>query len=434
MPESTMRPFTVSERAPLPGSARSQMRLAMLTARRTTLSGRNSTSPLWTPARTFRPIPLAGQVTSGYLRSARNLIRRLRRGRQVLILRPDHLGDVVLFSGALHHLRAHYPSDEITVYGLPAGLEYLQHCPHVDRLLAWPPTPPRRPLARRSMVLLPVRSPTLEHHELMGCFPATEKYGIAGDFSNQSVESDEAAHLLYTSRLALDRTRRSDHELVVTRDFLRHLGISVELADVFPEAWTTPADSRWAEAHVPRSADGITLAIAPGVTNPKDKIYPPDRYPVALAQVWSAPAPVDAVIFGGSDDRVVCSDVAGRLKHCAGLRSVIDLAGKTTVRQMIEGLRRADVVLSADAAPLHVATALGRPTVGIMGGGHFGRFYPWGDPEINRVVNRPMDCYWCDWRCRYPTFRCVEEIAPAAVAHELRAAIAAGARLAGGRG
>ncbi len=61
---------------------------------------------------------------------------------------------------------------------------------------------------------------------------------------------------------------------------------------------------------------------------------------------------------------------------------------------------------------MHVAIGLGRPTVTIMGGGHFGRFHPWGDAERNRVVNRPMPCYGCHWTCRYPTTRCILEIEP----------------------
>ena len=60
-----------------------------------------------------------------------------------------------------------------------------------------------------------------------------------------------------------------------------------------------------------------------------------------------------------------------------------------------------------------------------MGGGHYGRFYPWGEPHLTWVTNRTMDCYWCNWRCRYEATRCVVEIPPSLIANRLRDALRA---------
>ena len=70
---------------------------------------------------------------------------------------------------------------------------------------------------------------------------------------------------------------------------------------------------------------------------------------------------------------------------------------------------------------MHIAAALRKPMVGILGGGHFGRFYPWGDPRLSRVAHVPMECYWCNWSCRYETVRCIREISPAVIAREIGA-------------
>ena len=56
---------------------------------------------------------------------------------RVFILRPDNLGDLVLFSGALPHIRAHYPQAEITLCVKRYLRNLLELCPHVDRLLCW---------------------------------------------------------------------------------------------------------------------------------------------------------------------------------------------------------------------------------------------------------------------------------------------------------
>ena len=65
----------------------------------------------------------------------------------------------------------------------------------------------------------------------------------------------------------------------------------------------------------------------------------------------------------------------------------------------------------------------GVPAVGILGGYHFGRFYPWGDARIHRVANRFMDCYFCNDACIYGDWRCVSSIEVDTVERELRAAI-----------
>ncbi|MCK5215187.1 MAG: hypothetical protein KAR05_07540, partial [Candidatus Omnitrophica bacterium] len=45
-----------------------------------------------------------------------------------------------------------------------------------------------------------------------------------------------------------------------------------------------------------------------------------------------------------------------------------------------------------------------------MGGGHFGRFYPYGDKKDNRIVFKRLDCYYCNWICKYPEVKCLNEI------------------------
>jgi ADP-heptose:LPS heptosyltransferase len=199
------------------------------------------------------------------------------------------------------------------------------------------------------------------------------------------------------------------------------LGAEVELADVRPEFWTTAADRRWAEASVRREPGTTLLALTPGVTAPAGKAYPSARYAEVLAGVPEHRFSV--ALLGGASDAAACAEVAAALAGTPNVAAVANLAGRSSIREMVEGIRRCDAVLGPDSAPLHVGIALGKPTACIVGGGHFGRFHPWGEPAVNRVVHLPMGCYGCGWTCPYETMRCVQEIAPAAVARELRAAL-----------
>ena len=104
--------------------------------------------------------------------------------------------------------------------------------------------------------------------------------------------------------------------------------------------------------------------------------------------------------------------------------AVTDLTGKTTLRQMAACIARCDLVVSTDSSGLHFATALRMPTVGLMGGYHYGRYYPWGDERINRVARIDLDCYYCNNKCIHDDYRCVQGIPVETVLKELE--IAAG--------
>lgn len=45
-----------------------------------------------------------------------------------------------------------------------------------------------------------------------------------------------------------------------------------------------------------------------------------------------------------------------------------------------------------------------------VGGGHWGRFFPWENSRNVHWLNKKMDCFHCNWKCKYGDFRCVNNI------------------------
>ena len=137
----------------------------------------------------------------------------------VFILRPDNLGDIVLFSGILRHIRSLYPTASITLIVKQSYLNLIEICPHIDRVMEWEKIsslpydwlPELRGKYRfnwfirhfinkkykTDIILLPVRSPTgglFGMHDIVASIPAAEKIGLTGDYCNQTVEEDQAAN------------------------------------------------------------------------------------------------------------------------------------------------------------------------------------------------------------------------------------------------
>ena len=95
---------------------------------------------------------------------------------------------------------------------------------------------------------------------------------------------------------------------------------------------------------------------------------------------------------------------------------VRDLRGQTTLEELAQEIAQADLYLGVDTGPAHLALALGKPTVVVLGGGDYGRFFPYCKA---RVVTRQMDCFQCHWECRYDRALCLHDIPPEDIVKEV---------------
>ena len=367
---------------------------------------------------------------------------------QIFILRPDNLGDVILFTGALRLIRNKFPHAEIVICTKNYVHSLFELSPYVDKIISWdrlmdllPEWVPDFPgkwrvesLIRKfkfmkttkwdyrsDLYLLPVRSTVPNLHLFSSYSRASLKLGISGDTNHQTAEEDLQNGQFYTARSHVDESDGVQHELDTYIDFLKLLGIEADREEIWPELWSSKEDEEWAIDKIPNDQSEITLAIAPGVTSIEDKYYAADNYLKALEGLENERMSV--VIFGSKSEIAQCKAVENALTHCKQVATIRNFAGETTIRQLLEMLKRCDLLLSNETGVLHMATALKIPTVGILGGGHHSRFYPWGDPSINLKVDKPMDCYHCNWYCIHPTIRCIHEINPEQITEKLQALI-----------
>ena len=82
----------------------------------------------------------------------------------------------------------------------------------------------------------------------------------------------------------------------------------------------------------------------------------------------------------------------------------------------VHHLSEARAIATVDSAAAHIATALDKPATIIVGGGHFGRFSPWGHGVRQNWRSHKLDCFDCDWTCRHTSVRCLVDLPPEEVA------------------
>ena len=131
------------------------------------------------------------------------------------------------------------------------------------------------------------------------------------------------------------------------------------------------------------------------------KTWPAENFAM-IAQKIQVRHGVKVVLLGTASEQVICQQVAA---VCGG--DVLEIAGKTSLNQFVELIRHAALVISNDSSSGHIAAATGTRAVCILGGGHYGRFLPYQleQPSDHQclpiVINNEMDCYGCNWRCKY---------------------------------
>jgi heptosyltransferase-2 len=170
-------------------------------------------------------------------------------------------------------------------------------------------------------------------------------------------------------------------------------------------------------AFLSRFLPGRTTRTAPPLLglNPGAEYGPAKRWPEeAFLEAALAVAPMGRVtwlVFGGSGDRAVADRLAGSLNSRLGEGTAVNLAGATSLRELMAGLKLCRAVLTNDTGPMHVAAALGTPVVVPFGSTSpelTGPGLP-GDPR-HRLLLGAAACAPCFLRECPTDFACMRDI------------------------
>ncbi len=120
--------------------------------------------------------------------------------------------------------------------------------------------------------------------------------------------------------------------------------------------------------------------------------WPTERFAEVAKEVYRSGAKV--VIIGTKAEQ----EAITRFKELSDV-PVADFSGELSVAELVSVIHHSLFVLTNDTAPVHLAIALKKPSVCIMGLGIFGVSDHYGYPQVNRWVYEKDDCFFDYWRC-----------------------------------
>ncbi len=133
-----------------------------------------------------------------------------------------------------------------------------------------------------------------------------------------------------------------------------------------------------------------TLGINPGATYGSAKRW----YPKEFAKVaLSLSSKYNIIIFGGSFEVDIAKDIEEELIK-NGISNYENLAGKTTIAELIEKIAGLDLFITNDSGPMHIAAAYKVKTIAIFGPTKFTETNQWNN-ENGKIVTKNLECAPC---------------------------------------
>ena len=265
---------------------------------------------------------------------------------KILFVTATRIGDAVLSTGLLSHLVERYKGAAITIATGPAAAPLFEAVPGLERIIVM------------------AKHPAGLHWLGLYGRVAARRWDLAVDLRGSAL-----AYLL----MARERRIARGTDLAIHR--VRELG---ELFDLdpppAPTLWTLPRHEAAAAALIP--AGGPVLAIGPAA-NWRGKTWRAERF-AELARRLTAPDGLlpgaRLAVLASAHERAQAEPVLAAVPAAQRL----DLVGRTDLLTAAAALRRAALFIGNDTGLMHIAAAVGAPTLGLFGPSAVERYAPWG--------------------------------------------------------
>lgn len=317
---------------------------------------------------------------------------------RILIIHTAFIGDIVLSTPLIKKLRDTYPKAEITYLTTPVGASILRNNPHLNHIIEYDKRGEYKgikgfwAIAKKlkmeayNLVITPHRYLRSTFLTFLTGAPIRRGYDSA------------AASFLYNERVHYDKSK---HEVEKLLSFVpKDEGKRYEI-EIFP----TELEVEKVDKLLEKRREKVVV-VAPG-SKWFTKKWPLEYFNRVIKELEKR-EDTTVVVVGGKEEMFFNMPLAN---------TTIDLRGKTTLLELAEVIRRADIVLTNDSSPIHIASAfpnvrilaLFGPTVEKFG------FFPWSkNSEVFQVEGlecRPCSIHGGD-SCPKKHFKCMLDIKP----------------------
>lgn len=340
--------------------------------------------------------------------------------RKLLCVRLDSAGDVLMTTPALTALKEAVPGRHLTLLTSPSGARAARLVPALDEIIEFEAPwmkPPRSDVAHDRALINRLAAGDYDGAVIFTVFsqnplPAAYLVYLAGVPACLAHCRENAYHLLSDRVPEPEPQQRVRHEVRRQLDLVATTGAkpaSEALSIAIPPAARRRAGAALATLRIPR--DGPLVVAHVGATAPSRR-YPPQRFAEAL-DLLIIEQRARVVLTGDASEVALVESVRGSMRT-----SAYTLAGCLDFAELCAIIESADVLVSNNTAPVHIAGAVGTPVVDLYALTN-PQHVPWRVPH--RVLYRDVPCRYCYQSiCPAGHHDCLAQVAPAEIADAVR--------------
>jgi heptosyltransferase II len=330
---------------------------------------------------------------------------------RILVRATNWVGDAVMSLPALRALRQRFPQARISILAKPWVAGLYRREPFCDELIPYTP----RTVAEKWSAARALRSRHFDTALLLqNAFEAAAIAYLAGIPERIGYARDGRGFLLTRAIPVPKPGEIPRHERFYYLELLRRAGILDELPQndaIRLEGAPTARVAGLERFHQLGLGDTV-IGVSPGAAYGTAKRWLPERFADSAIRVANELGATVA-IFGSKDERDLCQSVATSVSASI-VKPVRNFAGETSLAEFIDLAAACRVYLTNDSGAMHIASALGVPTVAIFGATDDQTTGPTG--PLAKVVREQVECSPCLKRECPIDHRCMTRVSAARVA------------------
>lgn len=307
---------------------------------------------------------------------------------KILVRATNWIGDAVMSLPALRAVRGRFPEAQLTVLAKPWVAALYEGEPSIDRVIPLAGAPGARDWALKWKLIHQLRG---ERFDLAILFPNSFEsaaiVSLAGVKRIVGYRRDGRGFLLSDPITRPAKGEIPRHERFYYLEMLRRAGLIDSIPDVpaICLGGITEARLRGEELLARAGVRLPVIGVSPGAAYGAAKRWLPERFGESAARL-AAEIAGSVAVFGSAAETKMCGEVA-RAAHGR------NFAGETSLRDFIDMTAACRLFLTNDSGAMHIASALGVPSVTIFGPTDETATGPLG--EAARIVRTPVECAPC---------------------------------------
>lgn len=329
---------------------------------------------------------------------------------KILVIRLDRIGDMVHSLPTLRELKYNFPSASIDVLCTPYNYPVVEGSQYVNEVLLYEKRAPLKDkiaLIKRLKAKAYSMALDLEDYSLL---PAVLSYltgaRLRVGYDDRGILKREGRGFLFNYPVVPDRKTYEKYYVEQCLDLLRALNLKVRSSEL--EKISINKDDREYINGILLTNKIFTNDFLVGIHPGKIKSEPVRQWRkegyASIIDSIGKNYHTKIVLMGSDEDERFVRDIVDLIHY-----PIINLAGKTTVKQLVALLERCILLICHDSGSLHIAVAQGVPTVCIVGPGSLTRWHEIS--EMHMVVHKGLSCSPCNSReCPYDEYFCITTI------------------------